>query len=363
MAYYFRLPIITALTIQQQAVLNEPGAVAVSGGPGTGKSVVSLWRHIRNHDTGRRRSLLLTYTKSLEYYLTATARAENENAGNCVNRTYWWTCHNPNTGYAEIIVDEAQDVEEEKYLLIQNLTQMVSYSADDNQMLFPSRHTSQARLREIFGRNHEFNLEENYRNTFEITQLVRSLFPQMLIANGNEHGPKPTVILSGSNIETQIKISIEIINLYKSDTHNIAIILPLAGPNSRIYQTVEFWYGQLNGHGFACSKYTNREEDLGVIENVHVTTFKSAKGLEFDTLIVPNFNQYRENIENLRVVEENDYYVVLTRAKRNLFLIDNDVSSNNRCNLPFLHVAVQRELVQTNIDYITKNTEETILPF
>ena len=56
MAFYFRLPVITSLTIEQQAVLNEPGPIAVSGGPGTGKSVVSLWRHIRNHDTKKRKS-------------------------------------------------------------------------------------------------------------------------------------------------------------------------------------------------------------------------------------------------------------------------------------------------------------------
>ena len=37
MAFHFRLPSITDLTIQQQAVLNETKAIAISGGPGTGK--------------------------------------------------------------------------------------------------------------------------------------------------------------------------------------------------------------------------------------------------------------------------------------------------------------------------------------
>ena len=93
MAYFFKLPPITDLTIGQQAALNEPNAIAISGGPGTGKSVVSLWRHIRNYGTGTRRSFLLTYTKTLETYLAASARSENGNAGNAVNRTYWWTTH------------------------------------------------------------------------------------------------------------------------------------------------------------------------------------------------------------------------------------------------------------------------------
>ena len=47
--YYFNLPPITTLTIPQQAALDDPAQIALSGGPGTGKSVVSLWRHISNH--------------------------------------------------------------------------------------------------------------------------------------------------------------------------------------------------------------------------------------------------------------------------------------------------------------------------
>lgn len=40
MSYYFRLPPITQLTLSQQAALNETEQIALSGGPGTGKSVV-----------------------------------------------------------------------------------------------------------------------------------------------------------------------------------------------------------------------------------------------------------------------------------------------------------------------------------
>jgi len=52
-----------------------------------------------------------------------------------------------------------------------------------------------------------------------------------------------------------------------------------------------------------------------------VTTFKSSKGTEFDTVIIPEFENMFNNISNLDVIDENDYYVAITRAKRNLFLI------------------------------------------
>ena len=125
MAYYFKLPPITDLTVGQQAALNEPDAIAISGGPGTGKSVVSLWRHIRNYGTGSKRSLLLTYTKTLEIYLSASARSENGNAGDAVDRTYWWTTHKVER-YEEIIVDEAQDVEGCRYDTIKSNSGVVS---------------------------------------------------------------------------------------------------------------------------------------------------------------------------------------------------------------------------------------------
>lgn len=64
MPYYFNLPALTELTLNQRSALNEQSAIALQGGPGTGKSVVSLYRHITNHQS-HRSSLLLTYTTTL----------------------------------------------------------------------------------------------------------------------------------------------------------------------------------------------------------------------------------------------------------------------------------------------------------
>jgi hypothetical protein len=63
---YFNLPQITQLTISQQTALNEIKQIALSGGPGTGKSVVSLWWHISNYQRGKK-SLLLTYMICFHY--------------------------------------------------------------------------------------------------------------------------------------------------------------------------------------------------------------------------------------------------------------------------------------------------------
>ncbi len=316
MAYFFKLPPITDLTIGQQAALNEPSAVAISGGPGTGKSVVSLWRHIRNHGLGSINSLLLTYTKTLETYLAASAKSENENAGNAVDRTYWWITHNA-TEYDEIIVDEAQDVKLEKYEIIKRYSESVSYGADPHQSIFLSPDELarlMAGLPLLFPNNQKYVLDENFRNTHEVIQFVRALFPNRLINGSNIRGIKPIQLISNNNSQKQNKAIIDIINEFKSDTHNIAIIVPLTNH-------VDAYYNLVQQAGIHCSRFTNTDGELATIENVHITTFKSAKGTEFDTVIIPDFENMQTNIAQLRVVNESDYYVAITRAKRNLYLI------------------------------------------
>ena len=349
MAYYFRLPIITDLTIEQQAVLNEPGPIAVSGGPGTGKSVVALWRHIRNHDTGNRKSLLLTYTVTLESYLASSGRTENEEAGQHVSRTYHWTTHSAYEGYDEILIDEAQDVNIDKYYVIRRLTPMVSYSADNNQILYPNQSTTEDQLRGLFNNNINYTLRANYRNTREIVQFVRSIFPDKIIPVGNNSGPKPQLVCSNQNSRLQANIIADVIREFSSDTHNIAILLPLK-------KHVKEWFEILTAEGFSCSTYTNDLGEIGLIENIHITTYKSCKGLEFDTVIVPNFDKFESNIQYLNVVERNDYYVVFTRARRNLLLLDNSPLVNNNTGLDFLRTQIARNII--DVDYTHVNPDQ-----
>ena len=137
MSYNFKLPIIDDLTADQQLAIDETAPLALSGGPGTGKSVVCLWRHIRNYETGTKKSLLLTYTKSLEHYLKVAVDSVNESGHDAsinIDRTYWWLTHN-RTSYDEIIVDEAHDVSIEKIKDLIIYSDRVSYAADENQSL------------------------------------------------------------------------------------------------------------------------------------------------------------------------------------------------------------------------------------
>lgn len=321
--YYFNLPQITQLTIDQQAALNETKPIALSGGPGTGKSVVSLWRHISNHNQGKK-SLLLTYTTTLAKYLELCSKSQNDDASDNVSSSLRWMT-SP-YAFQEIIVDEAQDLPETYYAKLKNFSSHISYGADDSQILYPEKSCSQAILKTIFSGNKSYPLSKNFRSTQSIMQFAKTAFSEAFIPNstitGLSHnkGELPVLLISGGNKyeisnEKQDKAITDVINTFHSDTHNIAILVPWK-------KHVDYFYEQLNEH-FSCTKYHEGMNGCDEIWNIHITTFKSAKGLEFDTVIIPNFDKMLEAIPDQFHLKWQDYYVAVTRARSNLYLISN----------------------------------------
>ena len=73
-----------------------------------------------------------------------------------------------------------------------------------------------------------------------------------------------------------------------------------------VKKTVDYYFRIISQAGIKCSKFPNDDNKLLTIENVHITTFKSAKGLEFDTVIMPDFQYFKMNIAQLDVITENE---------------------------------------------------------
>lgn len=382
--YYFKLPTITQLTYSQQSALGESGQIALSGGPGTGKSVVSLWRHIRNYQRtqNRKKSLLLTYTTTLKQYLIACCRLENSNAAINIGTLYR---NKPTNKWDEIIVDEAQDMSEDYYQGIMQFG-MISYGADDSQILYPDHCTTQLELQQMFPNNVSYVLDKNFRNTQRIMLFCKQAFPLASIPMNviksleDNVGEKPILLLS-NNILDKYNAIIKIINDYRREDHNIAILVPWK-KHAQTFEDV------LKNNNIEYSIYYEDKQRFprgaGIISNLHITTFKSAKGLEFDTVIIPNFeiiqqtpiSFLRDEIKSKTQLEEmkaiinrlihsakdhdtiisetirpdgnydvvyqklmcswEDVYVACTRARSNLFLI----SSNN---FPTLNSVVEIE--------------------
>ena len=231
MKYYYEPPTYNDLKAPQKTAASETGALNLSGGPGTGKSVVSAYRHISNYRDGRRTSILLTYTKSLRFYLSEIVNdaAQKEpdinkrkkilNAVSNVGLANSWN----GSSYDEIIIDECQDLPENELVTlisqtdsrkrilkqinefdpplkpgesvytekgidynvsrwskgfinyIKGFSSMISYGADDKQIVYPERSTNQTRLKQLFANNIEHPLFQNFRNTFNVLMFCRSV--------------------------------------------------------------------------------------------------------------------------------------------------------------------------------------------
>lgn len=349
--YYFNLPQITQLTISQQAALNETNQIALSGGPGTGKSVVSLWRHISNYQRGKK-SLLLTFTTTLAKYLSACCITQNSNAANNV-KTSLRGKSQIRIGLHEIILDEAQDLPISYYKDIKEEAN-VSYGADDSQILYPKECSKQSELKSLFSSNVDYVLDKNFRSTQRIMQFAKIVFPDAYIPQStiaglaNNVGELPILLITDknqwnketsrfdmSNVKQDNSI-IEIINSFRSDTHNIAILVPFKNDAQSFENVLK--ENNVTDYSIYYEDHDRRFPDgCEEIKNVHITTFKSAKGLEFDTVIIPNFHKYN-NICGRFNIEWKDYYVAVTRARSNLYLISN-------YNMPQLHSVTDKSII------------------
>jgi superfamily I DNA/RNA helicase len=198
---------------------------------------------------------------------------------------------------------------------------MVSYGADDQQILYPEQATTQEELANIFENNQKYFLDENFRNSYEIMLFIKAFFKRRVIDQNildrllqeGKRSRKPRLLISNS-INKQEEAIIDIINNFNSATHNIAILVPFKDDVERYSMLIE-------NAGILCSSFSSSNESINKIENIHITTFKSSKGLEFDTVIIPNFETALSNVTKSRIITSNDYYVAITRAKRNLYLI------------------------------------------
>ena len=339
--YYFNLPTFDQLSPSQNQAVLDPNAIALSGGPGTGKSVVSIFRHILNHQRETPlNSQLITFTKSLAYYLRGCCRTNNINASKKVahSQSMW-----NRIGLQEIIHDEAQDLSLAFNCNLKTICNKISYGADDQQLIRGNARNAdgsynlnfcspEKNLQEEFPTNSIHTLSKNYRNSKRILQfakglLTQAVIPQELIDRCTTIGEYPRLLIKQNNQQLNQTV-LNIVNQFRvNDAINIAILVPFenspfAGGETA---TADYYYALLRNNNIDCSMFTNGFEGNLEIKNIHVTTFKSAKGLEFDVVILPEFHLINNKFH---IVDWRDWYVGITRTKSNLFMISNPSFNN-----------------------------------
>lgn len=310
---------------------NGPNHQIITGVPGSGKTTVTLMRAERLVNEGKNIKVF-TYQNLLLLSLKNIAAGEVSSTMHSFYKWYKTTFEylEPShtevemmakmkdyTSYDEILIDEGQDFEERIYRALLPKCKTMTVGADNAQKIHERGLSSdqiESELEKTKGTN-QVRLEYNYRNTFEIYNFSRHFVPFNLRANNpltldkipKGAGNTPIVFQTLSETENLQRLRIL---LEDAGNKNTAILCFRQSE-------VDDYYNKVQKLGFKCSKFHGAHRGNGEIENVLITTYKSAKGLEFQVVILPDM--HNAMIDEDQTSEH--YYVGCTRAKENLYLI------------------------------------------
>lgn len=336
--FQFWLPTDTSLTRIQRRAVEAPNPIFLSGVPGTGKTVVSIKR-LQNAAGLNKKAIIFTYGKLLK-------KTIEEKLGNNlkmpVDNIHNWMWNAQNTGselgfkyftadenlhnaisnlksksikYDEILVDEGQDLSLNTYKILKELTPSLSISADNAQQINNRENaTNEEEILELFSGLARYELDEVFRSAYELYRFAIQFVPYNARANDerllerlkikNSGADKPFVWLE-SNLDNVYDTIRDIID--ENPTDNIGILFEKIKHVDETANRLSIDYDISTYHSI--QKVVPSE-----LKNIIITTFKSAKGIEFDYVIIPYFPDGARNLPE-------DYYVGVTRAKNQVHFI------------------------------------------
>jgi superfamily I DNA/RNA helicase len=211
-----------------------------------------------------------------------------------------------------ILIDEAQDLPIEIIQTMSILTNHISLFADPNQPLKnPSSDIGQ--IEYLFQNLHKEILTKNYRNTKEIYEFAANQFmswnelannPSLTLNAISDEHSMPIILRNITTTDHQIQ---EIKKIIEYKTYNTVGIF-VSGTNK-----VDTMYHHLNQSGYTVTKYHTWAKDVNFEKTILITTYNSAKWLEFDLVILI--------VDDMGENTNQKLYVLSTRAKQRLYYI------------------------------------------
>lgn len=341
------LPGLESLSPEHEAVLAKPlgSSFLVVGPPGTGKSVVAIYRAGLLYHSGRR-TVFLMYGKMLSEY---TKKAVDDlgipkivNTFHSWFPRFWKRCYHqvppklekwvfdwtaclekvmlsppPESEKIHIVVDEGQDMPKEFYMVLHFIGKSLTIFADENQRI--TRHQSTiAEIRAASQVHDTLKLTMNYRNTREIAEFSATFYaglPTGVPALPSARGRRP-FLMSFPRIHECVKYIAEYEN--SNVSKSIAVMIQRADSAVRFYNRLE--NKVRNPPQIYLSEGAENKRQVNFVSpGIKILTYASAKGLQFDTVFLPELQVVHGHPkdDDLRM----RFYVMTSRAKTTLGLM------------------------------------------
>lgn len=290
----------------------------VKGCAGSGKSILALWKakQIQNDQKGSYQ--IIVFTKALKQYMSDGISQVGINSNNV---DYHWNWQNrrgcPTSDY--IIVDEAQDFSKEDILQFKDKARkaLLLYGDSAQQMykfLADKRTISMEEMAVVTGFQTE-QLVFNHRLPKKIARVAEyiSSTDDDLEGRCKNEGVEKPKIFSYSSFERQMDAIADIIR--NRGFVDVGILFRHNDDVKRAYQYLKSKNMNVEAKYDDKSDWHNNRMDLNFdSDNPKLMTYHSAKGLQFESVFIPECTCCDEDSRNA-------LYVAITRSYQSLYIM------------------------------------------
>ena len=310
----------TELDDYQRLIINKRtnNSFIVKGCAGSGKSILALWKAKQIQDEGLGSCQVIVLTKALKQYMADGINQIGLDS-NMVDYHWYWEKmkHSPMADY--IIVDEAQDFSKEDILKFKSRARkallLYGDSAQQLYAFIPEKRTlSMEEMSVITGFPTE-QLVYNHRlpkKVARVAQIICAENDDLETRCLNEGTEKPKIFQFNS-FEEQLDMVSQVIK--NRNLQDVGILL-------KSNSDVEKAYNYLRKKGVNVEAKMGQEMDLNFkSDNPKIMTYHSSKGLQFETVFIPEC--YCSKPE-----DRNPLYVAMTRTYNSLYIMYSNTLSS-----------------------------------
>nr|WP_157405297.1 UvrD-helicase domain-containing protein [Actinopolyspora halophila] len=207
-----------------------------------------------------------------------------------------------------LVVDEMQDYTPVQYAVLRELFSCdMTILGDSNQSVNPFSSSSLPTIHDIFPEADCLELCKSYRSTIEITEFAQLISRNDKLVPIERHGPSPRITACSDQRDQHERILTVLEQHARSDNRSLGIICKTVTQAEKLHRALSEAGVELTLLDYDSTAFAG-----GIV----VTSAHVSKGLEFDTVIVPDIDEenYADEMDRCML------YIACTRAMHQLHL-------------------------------------------